>query len=99
MLKEAQRHPLLGETVYIRDYRGPLLAAPRPMLHAAALGFRHPSDGRAMLFEEVWNYRFVRNSNLVDAHMGRLRRKVDEAEAAPMIHSVRGAGFVLHAPT
>jgi 23S rRNA pseudouridine1911/1915/1917 synthase len=45
-------HPLLGETVYIRDYRGPLLAAPRPMLHAAALGFRHPRDGRAMLFEE-----------------------------------------------
>jgi two-component system, OmpR family, response regulator len=54
---------------------------------------------RAMLFEEVWNYRFVPNSNLVDVHMGRLRRKVDEPEEAPMIHSVRGAGFVLRAPT
>jgi two-component system OmpR family response regulator len=53
---------------------------------------------RAMLFEEVWNYRFVPNSNLVDVHMGRLRRKVDEPEEAPMIHSVRGAGFVLRAP-
>jgi len=31
--------------------------------------------------------------------MGRLRRKVDEPEEAPMIHSVRGAGFVLRAPT
>jgi two-component system, OmpR family, response regulator len=51
-----------------------------------------------MLFEEIWNYRFVPNSNLVDVHMGRLRRKVDEVEAAPMIHSVREAGFVLHAP-
>jgi two-component system OmpR family response regulator len=54
---------------------------------------------RAMLFEEVWNYRFVPNSNLVDVHMGRLRRKVDEPEEAQMIHSVRGAGFVLRAPT
>jgi 23S rRNA pseudouridine1911/1915/1917 synthase len=45
-------HPLLGEAVYVRDFRGPLLAAPRPMLHAAALGFRHPNDGREMLFEE-----------------------------------------------
>jgi two-component system OmpR family response regulator len=54
---------------------------------------------RAMLFEEVWNYRFIPNSNLVDVHMGRLRRKVDEPEEAPMIHSVRGAGFVLRAPT
>ncbi len=54
---------------------------------------------RAMLFEEVWNYRFIPNSNLVDVHMGRLRRKVDEPEEAPLIHSVRGAGFVLRAPT
>jgi 23S rRNA pseudouridine1911/1915/1917 synthase len=45
-------HPLLGETVYVRDYRGARLAAPRPMLHAAALGFRHPRDGRPLLFEE-----------------------------------------------
>jgi len=53
---------------------------------------------RAMLFEEVWNYRFIPNSNLVDVHMGRLRRKVDEPEEAPLIHSVRGAGFTLRAP-
>jgi len=31
-------------------------------------------------------------------HMGRLRRKVDEPNEVPMIHSVRGAGFRLHAP-
>ncbi len=53
---------------------------------------------RAMLFEEVWNYRFVPDSNLVDVHMGRLRRKVDESGEPPLIHSVRGAGFVLRAP-
>ncbi len=53
---------------------------------------------RAMLFEEVWNYRFVPDSNLVDVHMGRLRHKVDQADEPPMIHSIRGAGFVLRAP-
>jgi len=53
---------------------------------------------RAMLFEEVWNYRFIPDSNLVDVHLGRLRRKVDAAGEAPMIHSVRGAGFELRVP-
>ena len=53
---------------------------------------------RAMLFEEVWNYKFVPRSNLVDVHMGRLRRKVDAPEDVPMIHNVRGEGFVLRAP-
>jgi two-component system OmpR family response regulator len=53
---------------------------------------------RAMLFEEVWNYRFDPRTNLVDVHMGRLRRKVDLAGETPMIHSVRGTGFQLRAP-
>jgi 23S rRNA pseudouridine1911/1915/1917 synthase len=44
-------HPLLGEEVYIRDYEAPLLPAPRIMLHAAVLGFAHPSTGRALRFE------------------------------------------------
>ncbi|HEX3126640.1 MAG TPA: pseudouridine synthase [Thermoanaerobaculia bacterium] len=49
-------HPLVGETVYVRDYlrdnRGPLLPAPRPMLHAAVLGFVHPRTGKSMRFED-----------------------------------------------
>ena len=53
---------------------------------------------RAMLFEEVWNYKFVPQSNLVDVHMGRLRRKVDGHGEQPMIHNVRGEGFLLRAP-
>jgi two-component system, OmpR family, response regulator len=53
---------------------------------------------RAMLFEEVWNYKFVPQSNLVDVHMGRLRRKVDTPDEQPMIHNVRGEGFILRAP-
>jgi len=53
---------------------------------------------RAMLLEEVWNYKFVPQTNLVDVHMGRLRRKVDEPHEPTMIHNVRGAGFILRAP-
>ena len=53
---------------------------------------------RAMLLEEVWNYKFVPQTNLVDVHMGRLRHKVDKPNEAPMIHNVRGVGFILRAP-
>src|ERR1700693_2614558 len=53
---------------------------------------------RAMLLEEVWNYKFVPQTNLVDVHMGRLRRKVDEPHELPMITNVRGVGFILRAP-
>jgi two-component system OmpR family response regulator len=50
---------------------------------------------RAMMFEEVWNYRFTPKSNLIDVHLGRLRKKL-EAEGEPMlIHNVRGEGFTL----
>jgi DNA-binding winged helix-turn-helix (wHTH) protein len=52
---------------------------------------------RATLFREVWNYRFVPESNLVDVHMGRLRRKIDAADEAPMIRNVRGVGFMISA--
>jgi 23S rRNA pseudouridine1911/1915/1917 synthase len=38
-------HPLVGESVYIRDYSGPLIASPRMLLHAATLGFEHPVTG------------------------------------------------------
>ncbi len=47
-----QGHPLLGENVYIRGFAGPLIPAPRLMLHAAELGFAHPVDERPMLFED-----------------------------------------------
>jgi two-component system, OmpR family, response regulator len=52
---------------------------------------------RAMLLEEVWNYKFIPNTNLVDVHMGRLRHKVDGVGETPLIHNVRGAGFILRA--
>jgi DNA-binding response OmpR family regulator len=50
---------------------------------------------RAMLLTDVWHYKFVPATNLVDVHMGRLRRKVDGSNEAPMIRNIRGVGFVL----
>jgi DNA-binding response OmpR family regulator len=52
---------------------------------------------RATLFKEVWHYKFVPDTNLVDVHMGRLRRKIDGSNETPMIRNVRGVGFVLTA--
>jgi DNA-binding winged helix-turn-helix (wHTH) protein len=52
---------------------------------------------RATLLKEVWRYRFVPETNLVDVHMGRLRRKVDASNESPMIRNVRGLGFILDA--
>jgi len=46
-----QGHPLIGETVYIRDHRGSQIAAPRLLLHAATLGFAHPTTGEALRFD------------------------------------------------
>ncbi|GBR02948.1 response regulator transcription factor [Acetobacter oeni] len=53
---------------------------------------------RAMMLEEVWNYRFIPQTNLVDVHIGKLRRKVDGPDEVPLIHSIRGAGFTLSVP-
>lgn len=50
---------------------------------------------RSMLFEDVWNYRFTPRSNLVDVHIGRLRRKLSSPGEEDLLTSVRGVGFVL----
>jgi two-component system OmpR family response regulator len=53
---------------------------------------------RAMLFQDVWNYRFAPRSNVVDVHMGRLRRKLEIPGKAELLVNVRGIGFMLDAP-
>ncbi len=60
---------------------------------------RHPNQivTRTMLLEDVWNYRFLPQTNLVDVHIGKVRRKVDEPGETPLIECVRRAGFMLHA--
>ncbi len=52
---------------------------------------------RSMLLEQVWKHRFIPETNLVDVHVGKLRRKIDAPGTASLIQSVRGQGFVFQA--
>jgi len=50
---------------------------------------------RTMLLEGVWNYHFDPQTNVIDVHISRLRQKVDKGFDAPILHTVRGAGYRL----
>jgi two-component system OmpR family response regulator len=50
---------------------------------------------RQMIFEHVWGFHFDPGTNVIDVHIGRLRRKIDGADEAPLIRTVRGSGYVL----
>jgi two-component system OmpR family response regulator len=50
---------------------------------------------RTMIFETVWGYHFDPGTNVIDVHIGRLRRKVDTNGARPLIHTVRGCGYTI----
>jgi DNA-binding response OmpR family regulator len=50
---------------------------------------------RTMIFEAVWGCRFNPGTNLIDVHVGRLRKKVDISGQPPMIRTVRGSGYLL----
>ena len=51
--------------------------------------------GRAEIAEHVWDESFDPFSNLIEVYINRLRRKIDEGCAVPLIHTRRGAGYVL----
>lgn len=50
---------------------------------------------RTMLFEGVWGYHFDPGTNIIDVHIGRLRKKLESDKDSPVIHTIRGAGYVL----
>jgi two-component system, OmpR family, response regulator len=52
---------------------------------------------RTMLFEEVWGYHYDERTNVIDVHIGKLRRKLDEGGLPSMIHTARGSGYILRA--
>lgn len=52
---------------------------------------------RTMLLEAVWDYHFDPGTNVIDVHISRLRRKIDDGEPAQLFHTVRGAGYRLAA--
>jgi two-component system, OmpR family, response regulator len=53
---------------------------------------------RAMLLQHVWDLHFDPTTNIIDVYVGRVRRKVDDSQAYPLIHTVRGVGFCIRAP-
>ena len=53
---------------------------------------------RDMLLERVWNYTNAPHTNLVDVHIGKLRRKIDGEGEMPLLYNVRGIGFILRVP-
>ena len=50
---------------------------------------------RTMLLENVWDYNFDPQTNVIDVHISRLRSKIDRNFGAPMLSTVRGAGYIL----
>jgi two-component system, OmpR family, response regulator len=52
---------------------------------------------RTMLLENVWDYHFDPQTNVIDVHMSRLRAKIDKGYATPVLHTIRGAGYMVRA--
>jgi len=53
---------------------------------------------RAMLLQHVWDLHFDPSTNIIDVYVGRVRRKVDDRQDYPLIHTIRGVGYCLRAP-
>jgi two-component system OmpR family response regulator len=50
---------------------------------------------RTMLLENVWDYHFDPQTNVIDVHVSRLRAKIDKTFDKPLLHTVRGAGYMI----
>jgi len=52
---------------------------------------------RTMLLESVWDYHFDPQTNVIDVQISRLRSKIDKGFSPPLLHTVRGAGYMVSA--
>ena len=50
---------------------------------------------RTMLLENVWDYHFDPQTNVIDVHISRLRSKIDKGQDRPLLHTIRGAGYMV----
>jgi two-component system OmpR family response regulator len=53
---------------------------------------------RTMLLENVWDYHFDPQTNVIDVHMSRLRAKLDKGQDVALLHTIRGAGYMIREP-
>jgi two-component system OmpR family response regulator len=51
---------------------------------------------RTMMLEQVWDYHFDPQTNVIDVHISRLRGKIDKGFTKPLLHTVRGAGYMIN---
>ena len=89
---------LIEKTVHRGDARIDLLPREFRLLEYF---LRHPGRviTRAMLLQEVWQYHFSLETNVVDVHISNLRKKIDTKGTPSLIVNIRGAGFMLNANT
>ena len=87
---------LIEKTVYRGDAKVDLLPREFRLLEYF---LRHPGRvvTRAMLLQDVWQYHFSLETNVVDVHISNLRKKIDTKGMPSLIVNIRGAGFMLNA--
>ncbi len=87
---------LLSRTVTRSGKRIDLLAQEIRILEYL---MRHAGEivTRTMLLEKIWDFHFDPKTNIVETHISRLRSKIDKGFDKPLIHTVRGAGYVIRA--
>jgi two-component system OmpR family response regulator len=87
---QARRASRAGREIYLQH---------REMLLVACL-MRHAGQvvTRSMLLETAWNYDFEPRGNIIDMHVHRLRQKIDQGFAYPLIHTIVGAGYMMREP-
>ncbi|HML22892.1 MAG TPA: response regulator transcription factor [Aggregatilinea sp.] len=80
----------------VRRQTRPIELSPREYAVLEYL-MRHPNQvlTRTQIGEHVWNFDFYNESNVVDVYIGYLRRKIDRAGDAPLIHTIRGVGYCI----
>ncbi|MVT63827.1 response regulator [Bradyrhizobium pachyrhizi] len=88
---------LISRTASRRGRRIPLLPKEFQLLEYLARNEGRVVS-RAMLLRHVWDLHFDPSTNIIDVYVGRLRRKVDDQQAYPLIHTIRGIGYCLRAP-
>jgi two-component system OmpR family response regulator len=88
---------LLARTVTRAGKRIELLAQEFKILEYL---LRHAGEvvTRTMLLEKVWDFHFDPKTNIVETHISRLRSKIDKGFDKPLLHTIRGAGYVIRAP-
>jgi len=87
------RIDLIRREAWIDNARADLQARELQLLEYLVRHHDRPVT-RAMIFEDVWGYRYDQRTNVIDVHITQLRRKIEQPDKPPLIETVRGTGYV-----